>query len=297
VDRSTLPVARVARDLLRACPLPAAESRALLCEALGVAREYLVAHPEAPVTGTERERFEKAAAHRLGGMPLAYVLGHQEFYGHRFTVNPAVLVPRPDTELLVDTAISLLADRTGARVLELGTGSGCIAITLGLARPDLCIVATDRSIAALDIARGNQVALGSNVQFLAADWFAPLLGTWDLVVANPPYIAEGDVHLDALAFEPRHALTSGPDGLRDLRHIAGQAPARLASDGYLLVEHGYDQATAVRQLLEDAGLHDVRTLHDLAGRERACLGRAAAGGEKPCVAGEGALPGFGRHRK
>lgn len=267
----------LAGDLLGSCPLTAAESRALLCHVLGVAREYLVAHPEAPVDAPARSRFDQCVAQRLGGMPLAYLVGHQEFHGHRFAVSPAVLVPRPDTELLVDTAIALLTGRAGARVLELGTGSGCIAISLSLARQDLYVVATDRSMAALQVARRNQSELGANVQFVSSDWMLAIAGTWDLVIANPPYIAEGDAHLDALGFEPATALTSGPDGLLDLGRIAHQAPARLAPGGRLLVEHGYDQGPAVRRLLAEAGFEEVATLRDLAGHERICVGKSGEG--------------------
>lgn len=267
----------LAGDLLRTCPLPAAESRALLCHVLGVAREYLVAHPEAPVESWARSRFDLCVAQRLAGMPLAYVVGHQEFHGHLFAVSADVLVPRPDTELLVDTAIAFLVGAVGARVLELGTGSGCIAISLSLARPDLYVVATDRSLAALRVARRNQSELGANVQFVSADWMAPIGGTWDLVIANPPYIADGDAHLDALGFEPATALTSGPDGLLDLRRIAQQVPGRLAPGGQLLVEHGYDQGSAVRRLLAEAGFHEVSTLRDLAGHERICVGKWGGG--------------------
>lgn len=276
MDRAS-PAAITAGELLRTCTLPATEARALLCQTLGVTREYLVAHPETLVADADRLRFGKAAARRHDGMPLAYVLGHQEFYGHRFTVSPAVLVPRPDTELLVDAALAVLDGRNGGRVLDLGTGSGCIAISLSLARPDLHVVATDRSETALQVARGNQLHLGARVQFVVADWFAPLSGTWDLIVSNPPYIAEGDAHLDALLFEPRQALTSGRDGLGHLRQIAAAAPARLAAGGCLLVEHGYEQGAAVRRLFDEAGLREVRTLADLGGRERACMGTRGAG--------------------
>lgn len=274
------PAARAAQALLRGANLPAAEARALLCHAMGVSREHLVAHPDAPVTEDQRRRFERAAEERRAGVPLAYLTGRQAFYGHDFDVSPAVLVPRPDTELLVDTALALLAGRTGARVLELGTGSGCIALSLALARPDLWIVASDRSEAALRVARGNQARLGTTVHFLAADWFAPLAARFDLIVSNPPYIAEGDVHLPALRFEPAAALTSGPDGLDDLRRIAREAASRLLAGGHLLLEHGYDQGERVRQLLVSAGFTAVRTLRDLAGRERVGVGGGGGGARR-----------------
>jgi release factor glutamine methyltransferase len=244
----------------------------LLCHVLGIPRERLIAHPETAVGAGDRRRFEQAAAQRLRGMPLAYLVGAQEFYGHLIAVNRAVLVPRPDTELLVDTALRVLADRPGASVLELGTGSGCIAIALSLARPDILVLATDRSWDALQVARENCLRLGARVHLVAADWYGPLAGSYDLIVSNPPYIAAGDAHLPALSFEPRAALTDGGDGLAELRRIIAGAPARLAPHGHLLVEHGYDQGTAVRALFQQSGFRDVRTLHDLAGRDRACLG-------------------------
>jgi release factor glutamine methyltransferase len=258
--------------LLRASPLPAAEARVLLCHILGVTRERLAAHPQTVVAADDRRRYDQAAARRLGGVPLAYLTGGQEFYGHHFLVSPAVLVPRPDTELLVDTALHLLENRPAARVLELGTGSGCIALAIALARPDLAVLATDRSWEALQVARANQLRLGARVQFLMADWYEGLSGRFDLIVSNPPYIAAGDTHLPALADEPAGALVAGADGLDDLRELAAGAPAQLAPGGWLLLEHGYDQGPAVRDLLCQAGLHDVQTLRDLAGHERACRG-------------------------
>ena len=266
------PAVVAAQDLLRGCSLPAGESRALLCHVLGIPRERLIAHPETAVGAAHRRRFEHAAAQRLRGMPLAYLVGAQEFYGHRIAVSPAVLVPRPDTELLVDAALRILAGRPGASVLELGTGSGCIAIALSLARPDALVVATDRSWDALQVARENRLQLGARVHLVAADWYEPLAGTYDLIVSNPPYIAANDAHLPALSFEPRAALTDGGDGLGALRRIVAGSPARLAPHGHLLVEHGYDQGAAVRALFRQSGFWDVQTLHDLAGRDRACLG-------------------------
>jgi release factor glutamine methyltransferase len=262
-----------AQELLRGCTLPAGESRALLCHILGLARERLIAHPETTVGAADRGRFEQAVAQRLGGAPLAYLVGTQEFYGHCFLVTPAVLVPRPDTEVLVDAALALLEGRQAARVLELGTGSGCIALALSLARPDLLVLATDRSWPALQIARENQRRLGARMQLLAADWYAPLAGSFDLIISNPPYIAVGDAHLGGLSHEPQGALTGGQDGLQDLRRIVAGAPQQLAPEGRLLLEHGYDQGAAVRLLLRQSGFCGVRTLQDLAGHERVCVGR------------------------
>jgi release factor glutamine methyltransferase len=259
--------------LLRACSLAAPEARALLAHAMGVAREHLVTHAESAVDATVQARFADLVRHRSQGTPMAYLLGFQEFYGHRLRVTPAVLIPRPDTELLVETALQVLAHLSGARVLELGTGSGCIAIALALARPDLVIVATDVSVAALEIARGNARRLGARLHLVGADWFAPLRGTFDLLISNPPYIAPQDRHLTALTFEPRGALTDGCDGLAALRIVIAGAPALLADGGTLLLEHGYDQGIAVRALAAAGGFDAAKTLVDLGGRDRACLAR------------------------
>lgn len=263
-----------AAQLLRACTLPAAEARALLCHVLALRRETLIAHPETPVGAPQAAQFSAALARRAQGVPMAYLLGGQEFYGHYFEVAPAVLIPRPDTEVLVDTALQELRARGAARVLDLGTGSGCIAIALALARPDFFVVASDRSEAALHLARRNAARLGARVHFLAGAWLEPIGGVFDLIVANPPYIAFDDAHLDGLAHEPRTALTDGGDGLGHLRQLIATAPARLAPGGLLLLEHGYDQGAAVRAMMQQQGL-SASTLLDLGGRDRACLGTAA----------------------
>jgi release factor glutamine methyltransferase len=264
------------QEALAGCALPPREARALLALCMGAERERLVAHPELPVAPAALARFEAMASERRRGVPIAYLLGYQEFHGHRFTVTPDVLVPRPETELLVDTVLQLLHGKAAARVLDLGTGSGCIAISLALARPGLAICATDRSPAALDVARGNAQHLGaSGVTFVAGNWYAPVdetILTFDVIVSNPPYVHGNDVHLEQLTFEPRAALTDGGDGLSALREIIAGADARLAAGGHVLVEHGYDQGPAVRALMHDAGLAEVVTLRDLEGRERACMG-------------------------
>ena len=267
-----------AQALRRAPALAPAEARALLAFVLALPRETLVAHPDTAVPAAAAERFAELAAQRSAGVPMAYLVGEQEFHGHRFAVTPDVLIPRPDTELLVDTALEVLAARPGAAVLELATGSGCIAIALQLARPDLRVVATDRSTAALAVAQANAARLGARVHWIAADWFAPLQGRFDLVLANPPYVAAGDPHLRALEHEPRAALTDEGDGLGALRAIIRAAPPVLAPGGVLLLEHGYDQGAAVRALMGAQGYGEVVTLRDLAGHERAVRGcRPAAG--------------------
>lgn len=258
--------------LLAASQLPAREARALLAHALGVRREWLIAHPEAEVSEPQRAAFAALAARRARGEPLAYLLGAQEFYGREFAVSPAVLIPRPETELLVDAALDALRGVVAPRVLDLGTGSGCIAITLALERADAAVTAVDRSPAALAVARANAARLGARVTLVESDWYANVQGRFDAIVANPPYVAAGDPHLPALRDEPRHALTDQADGLSYLRAIAAGAPAHLQPGAPLLVEHGYDQGAAVRALFEGAGFGAVRTLRDAAGLERVCVG-------------------------
>lgn len=265
------------RALLATSGLPSLDARLLLAEVLGVSRERLVAFPEQCVDADAAARFDALAVRGRQGEPLAYLLGRREFYGRTFKVSPAVLVPRPETELLVDLALEALRGHPAPRVLELGTGSGCIAVTLALARSDAEIVATDVSSAALAVARANAQALGASLRWVASDWYAALEGRFDLIVSNPPYVAAGDPHLAALACEPIDALTDHADGLACLRRIVAGAPGHLRPGGWLLVEHGYDQGERVRRLLSDAGLRGVRTARDAAGHER--VGMAQSTGE------------------
>jgi len=261
--------------LLAASTLPHAESRALLAHVLGTSREHLIAHPEQPVEQAAVARFDELAARRLAGEPLAYLLGSREFYGRCFEVSPAVLIPRPETELLVEVALELLAGKPAPRILELGTGSGCIAISLALERSDATIVATDISDSALAVARANAHSLGDRVRWIRSDWYSGLEdeGLFDLIVSNPPYVAANDPHLDALTFEPSGALTDHGDGLGCLRTLAAAAPRHLAPGGWIALEHGYDQASFVRALLADAGMSDVSSRRDAAGIERVSLAR------------------------
>ncbi len=261
-------------ELLRAAKLPAREARALLAHVFGARREWLIAHPEAVVDRAQQAQFAALAERRARGEPIAYLIGVQEFYGREFAVNPAVLIPRPETELLVDATLDALREVRAPGALDLGAGSGCIAITLALERADAIVTATDRSAAALAVARANAERLRARVTFLESDWYAGVEGRFDAIVANPPYIAAGDPHLPALRDEPLHALTDHADGLTHLRAIAAGAPSRLREGGTLLVEHGYDQGAAVRALFAAAGLGKVRTLRDAAGIERVCSGRA-----------------------
>ena len=260
-------------ELLAASTLPVRESRALLAHAIGAQREWLIAHPEATVGEEQRLVFISLAERRSRGEPMAYLLGTQEFYGRQFMVSPAVLIPRPETELLVDAALDVLRGVRAPRILDLGTGSGCVAVTLALERPDADITASDRSTAALAVARANAERLGARVAFIKSDWYTRVAGRFDAVVANPPYVAAGDPHLAALRDEPLTALTDHDDGLMHLRAIVAGTPAHLHTQGFLLVEHGFDQGAAVRLTFGAARFDDIRTLRDAAGLDRVCVGR------------------------
>ncbi len=250
------------------------EIRVLLGHALGVTRAWLIAHEHDELHAPMLEKYQALLARRLAGEPVAYILGEKEFFGRSFHVTPDVLVPRPETELLVELALDMLPP--SARVLDLGTGSGCIAVTLALERPDCGILAVEQSAEALSVAKQNAVHLGAKLGFCQGSWYQALpAGTerFDLIVSNPPYVAENDSHLAALAHEPARALASGPDGLADIRHIVAGAPAWLKPGARLMFEHGWDQGAASRGLLEAAGFYDVETRADLAGIGRVTLGK------------------------
>jgi release factor glutamine methyltransferase len=253
------------------------EVRMLLTRALGADPVLLLAHPERVPEARRTPAYAQMFARRIGGEPMAYVLSEREFYGLLFEVTPAVLIPRPETELLVEMALERLAEDRAKTVLDLGTGSGCVGVSLAKLRPMARIVATDLSQAALVVAERNARRYGLvNVEFRAASWFEPLVGErFDVIVSNPPYVAEQDPHLSrgGLSFEPSLALTAGPDGLDALRTIVSQAPRHLCPGGSLLVEHGFGQAEAVAQLLRSAALTDVIARTDLAGIPRAAAGR------------------------
>lgn len=258
----------------------ALEAHVLLGEAAGRPRSWLLAHPEAALTPEAVERFAALLGRRQAGEPVAYLLGRREFFGLELRVTPAVLIPRPETELLVELALAHIPVAAPVRVLDLGTGSGAVALALARHRPRARVTAVDRSAAALEVARENARRLGlEHVSFLEGDWFAPLAGgeRFDLIVGNPPYVAEGDPHLARgdVRFEPREALAAGPDGLDALRAIAREAGRWLTPGGLLLLEHGHDQGPACRALFEAAGFAAVQTHRDLEGRERVTGGRAA----------------------
>ena len=262
--------------LAAACRLSRLEARALLEHASGRPREWLIAHGDEPAPAEVADRFRALAARRRAGEPLAYLVGAREFFGRAFTVSPSVLIPRPETELLVQWAIDVTP--VGGRLLDLGTGSGAIAITVAIERPDLAVTAVDVSPGALEVARGNAGRLGAReITLLQGDWYDALAAQdrFDVIVANPPYLAAGDPHLGQgdLRFEPGTALTDGEDGLAALRRIVDGAGARLAPSGRLGVEHGWTQGPAVRALFMRAGFEAVETLRDDEHRERATVGR------------------------
>jgi release factor glutamine methyltransferase len=247
------------------------DAQLLLLHALGRSlhdRGWLLAHDTDAVDGNISRAYTALCERRAGGYPLAYITGHKEFHGLDLDVDPRVLVPRPDTETLVDWAIELLEPSPAARVIDLGTGSGAIALAIKQACPQVTVHAADVSSDALAVAQANAQRLRLDVTFHESSWLGGIDGSWDLIVSNPPYVAEGDPHLPALRDEPLQALVSGPDGLDAIRTIAAQAPSRLVQRGWLLLEHGYDQAPAVRQLLADAGFGYVASRRDLAGIER-----------------------------
>ena len=256
-------------------PLEPLENRILLCHALGLTRVGLITQSERLITDAEAAALEALVERRLHGEPIAYLVGRREFFGLDFRVTAAVLIPRPDTELLVELALERL--RPQGRVLDMGTGSGAIAVAIAHTRRDAGVTALDVSPAALDIARQNAASNGAGVRFVQSDWFAAIEGErFDMVVSNPPYIADGDIHLSQgdLRFEPTGALTDHADGLSALRTIIKGAPKHLEPGGWLLMEHGYDQAAQVRELLTEQGYVDVASWRDLAGIERATGGRA-----------------------
>jgi release factor glutamine methyltransferase len=251
------------------------DARALACHLLGVNRAWLAANPMHVLTESQDAQFDSLVARRAMGHPVAYLTGTREFYGRDFAVGPGVLIPRPETETLVEAALGRMGP--GAVVADLGTGSGAIAVTLACERPGAAVHAVDASADALAVARANAARHGARVEFHLGPWYAPLAGMrFDLVAANPPYVAAGDRHLEEgdLRFEPQLALTDGSaDGLDSVRAIVAGAPEHLNSGGWILIEHGYDQAETCRLLLEKAGLADIVSLPDLAGIPRVAGGR------------------------
>jgi release factor glutamine methyltransferase len=250
------------------------DARLLLQYATGCSHADLLARAETPVGEPSCAQFAEWVERRAAGEPLAYIVGEAEFRGRVFQVSPEVLIPRPETEVLIELALEKLHGLGAPRILDLGTGSGIVAISLALECPSATLVAVDVERGAISIARNNAGRLGATIDFRQGDWFAPVSGeTFDLIVSNPPYVAEGDPHLerDGLPFEPRIALTDGAaggDGLACIRHIVATAPSHLKPGGWLLFEHGYDQGAASRNLLSAAALKSPTTFPDLAGIDR-----------------------------
>jgi release factor glutamine methyltransferase len=236
-------------------------------------RAWLLAHDTDGMPPHAQTALSTLAARRAAGEPLAYLTGHKEFFGLDLQVDARVLDPRADTETLVEWALDVLPETKPARVIDLGTGSGAIALAIKATRPLLAVTAVDFSLDALSVALGNAQRLGLDVQFQQGSWLSEVNGHFDAIVSNPPYIASQDEHLAALQHEPLQALASGADGLDDIRTIVRQAPAHLTSGGWLLLEHGYDQAEAVLSLLSAAGFSNVQSRQDLAGIERCSGGR------------------------
>ena len=252
------------------------DAQLLLLHALGRApadRAWLLAHDADPLQDGAQRDFLRFCERRAAGEPLAYITGRKDFFGIDLKVDSRVLVPRPDTETLVEWALEVVRELPAPRIIDLGTGSGAIALALKRKRPDAEVMATDRSAGALEVAAENSRDLNVDIAFRQATWLAGIDQRFDLVVSNPPYIAAGDEHLAALVHEPQDALVAGRDGLDDLRAIIGQAPAHLDAGGWLLLEHGFDQADAVRALLAGAGFRAVATRLDLAGIPRCSGGR------------------------
>lgn len=258
-----------------AAGLPRAEAQYLLQALLGVSRAWLIAHDTDPLDAPLRERFQDWLARRLDGVPLAYLSGEKEFFGLTLRVTPDTLIPRPDTEVLVEWALGRLAGQSMPRVVDLGTGTGAIALSIKSRRPDADVRMVDASAGALAVAQDNARRLGLTVEAHLGSWYEPLAGqsAFDLILSNPPYVAGDDHHLDALRHEPRMALTPEGDGLDDLRALIAGAPGRLRPNGWLLLEHGYDQAGAVADLLIARGFVDVENRWDLGGQPRASGGR------------------------
>jgi release factor glutamine methyltransferase len=251
-----------------------ADAELLLAHVLGKSRSWLYAHGEDVLADADVARYTTLFERRIAGEPLAYLTGRKGFWRFELQVTPDTLIPRPETELLVELALAHLPRDRPVRIADLGTGSGAIALALAYERPKAQIVAVDASVAALDVARANARALRlPNIEFRHGDWCDALGGeTFDVIASNPPYIALGDLHLDALRYEPASALSSGHDGLDAIRAILAHAADHLAPGGALLVEHGYRQGAKVRALFDAASLRDVETAHDVERRERVTSG-------------------------
>lgn len=266
---------------LKSSNLTPLEAEVLLAHVLGVSRTYLRAWREKTVTEQQKQAFESLVSRRCVGEPLAYLMGTKEFWSLPLVVSKSVLIPRSETECLVELVLNKFAEASDSlRVLDLGTGSGAIALALAVERPQWKVVGVDRSMAALEIAvlnaKNNRIG---NVEFMQSDWFSCVEADktkFDIVVGNPPYIHPNDIHLEGdIRYEPKEALISLPDGLQDLKKIIMEAPEYLVSKGWLFLEHGFDQDVFVKKSMELAGFSDVQTYKDLADLSRVTVGRKA----------------------
>lgn len=259
------------RDLLVQQDISRLDNRVLLSQVTGFSFAQLISRDDYELTRNQLQHYQAWYLRALAGEPLAYILGKKEFYSREFQVTPDTLIPRPETELLVEEVLELASQN--ARIVDLGTGSGCIAISTKLERPDLSVLAVDKFSAALAVARKNAVNLSADVEFVESDWFSTLRGKFDIIVSNPPYIEVDDPHLQHLQFEPQTALSDFGDGLSCIRMIAAGVNQFLNFNGWLVVEHGYNQALAVQEIFRRVGLSQVITLQDYAGLDRITLGQ------------------------
>ncbi len=254
------------------------EAQLLLQYVLGVNRAWLIAHEHDVLQPNIQVVFEALLNRRLAGEPMAYIMGSREFYGLDLLVTPDTLIPRPDTETLVEAALAKISDSANQTILDLGTGTGAIALAVAKHRPKVNVVAVDASAAALEVAKKNAATLAiTNVRLMLSDWFDALLGErFDLIVSNPPYIEQNDVHLTQgdVRFEPISALASGADGLDDIRHIVELCLIYLKPQGWLMIEHGYNQADLVADLMAEAGLVSIKTIKDFGGNNRVTIAKS-----------------------
>lgn len=272
--RTALDHAQIALRIISETPRLDAEL--LLARALNRERSHLHAHLEAVLNEAQCRLFDQLVQRRAQGEPLAYILGFKEFWSLNLRVTPDVLIPRPETELLVELALAQIPERETWQIADLGTGSGAIAIALASERPRSQLIATDICVTALEVAKENARRLAvTNIRFLAGDWFAPLRERFHLIVSNPPYVDADDPHLrdPALRFEPRQALVSTASGLHDVAMLVRGASAYLYPDGWVMLEHGFEQGAAVRDMFARYGLREITTAHDLAGHERVTQGQ------------------------